>query len=55
MFEGVEVKPVKPGDDAVVEFKQKMTLQGGVNIFRKYELYRILRTVHMWFITDYMT
>ena len=29
MFEGVEVKPVKPGDDAVVEFKQKMTLQGG--------------------------
>ena len=29
MFEGVEVKPVKPGDEAVVEFKQKMTLQGG--------------------------
>ena len=25
----VEVKPVKPGDEAVVEFKQKMTLQGG--------------------------
>ena len=29
MYEGVEVKPVKPGDEAVVEFKQKMTLQGG--------------------------
>ena len=29
MFEGVEVKPVKPGDEAVVEFRQKMTLQGG--------------------------
>lgn len=29
MFEGVEVKPVKLGDEAVVEFKQKMTLQGG--------------------------
>ena len=29
MFEGVEVKPVKPGDEVVVEFKQKMTLQGG--------------------------
>ena len=29
MFEEVEVKPVKPGDEAVVEFKQKMTLQGG--------------------------
>lgn len=29
MFEGVEVKPVKPGDEAVVEFEQKMTLQGG--------------------------
>ena len=29
MFEGVPVKPVKPGDEAVVEFKQKMTLQGG--------------------------
>lgn len=29
MFEGVEVKPVKPGDEAVVEFKQRMTLQGG--------------------------
>ena len=29
MFEGVEIKPVKPGDEAVVEFKQKMTLQGG--------------------------
>lgn len=29
MFEGVEVKPVKSGDEAVVEFKQKMTLQGG--------------------------
>ncbi|EJZ69577.1 ABC transporter ATP-binding protein [Lachnoanaerobaculum sp. OBRC5-5] len=29
MFEGVEVKPVKPGDEAIVEFKQKMTLQGG--------------------------
>ena len=29
MLEGVEVKPVKPGDEAVVEFKQKMTLQGG--------------------------
>lgn len=29
MFEGVEVKPVNPGDEAVVEFKQKMTLQGG--------------------------
>ena len=29
MFEDVEVKPVKPGDEAVVEFKQKMTLQGG--------------------------
>ena len=29
MFEGVEVKPVKSGDDAVVEFKQKMNLQGG--------------------------
>ena len=28
-FNGVEVKPVKPGDEAVVEFKQKMTLQGG--------------------------
>ena len=29
MFEGAPVKPVKPGDEAVVEFKQKMTLQGG--------------------------
>lgn len=29
MFEGASVKPVKPGDEAVVEFKQKMTLQGG--------------------------
>lgn len=29
MFEGAPVKPVKPGDEVVVEFKQKMTLQGG--------------------------
>ena len=29
MFEGVNVKPVKPGDEVTVEFTQKMTLQGG--------------------------
>ena len=29
MFEGAPVKPVKPGDEVVVEFKQRMTLQGG--------------------------
>ncbi len=29
MFEGTEVQPVKKGDEYVVEFTQKMTLQGG--------------------------
>lgn len=29
MFEGVDVKPAKCGDEAMVEFTQKMTLQGG--------------------------
>ena len=29
MFEGCDVRPVQPGDTYQVEFKQKMTLQGG--------------------------
>ena len=29
MFEGADIKPVKPGDAYTVEFTQKMTLQGG--------------------------
>ena len=29
MFEGADIKPVKNGDEYVVEFTQKMTLQGG--------------------------
>ena len=29
MFEGAEIQPVKRGDEYVVEFTQKMTLQGG--------------------------
>ena len=29
MFEGAEIQPVKSGDEYVVEFTQKMTLQGG--------------------------
>ena len=29
MFEGTDIKPVKSGDEYVVEFTQKMTLQGG--------------------------
>lgn len=29
MFEGTDVRPVKDGDEYEVEFKQKMTLQGG--------------------------
>lgn len=29
MFEGAEIQPVKRGDEYVVEFSQKMTLQGG--------------------------
>ena len=29
MFEGTDIKPVKPGDAYTVEFTQKMTLQGG--------------------------
>lgn len=29
MFEGADIKPVKPGDEYVVEFTQKMMLQGG--------------------------
>lgn len=29
MFEGAEIQPVKKGDEYVVEFTQKMTLQGG--------------------------
>ena len=29
MFEGADIKPVKRGDEYVVEFTQKMTLQGG--------------------------
>ena len=29
MFEGADIKPVKPGDVYTVEFTQKMTLQGG--------------------------
>ena len=29
MFEGADVRPVKDGDEYEVEFKQKMTLQGG--------------------------
>ncbi|MCC8026202.1 MAG: ABC transporter ATP-binding protein [Clostridium sp.] len=29
MFEGADIKPVKAGDEYLVEFSQKMTLQGG--------------------------
>ena len=29
MFEGCDIKPVKAGDSYEVEFKQRMTLQGG--------------------------
>ena len=29
MFEGADIQPVKRGDEYVVEFTQKMTLQGG--------------------------
>lgn len=29
MFEGTDIKPVKPGDEYEVSFTQKMTLQGG--------------------------
>ena len=29
MFEGAEIRPVKNGDEYEVNFRQKMTLQGG--------------------------
>ena len=29
MYEGADIKPVGPGDEYIVEFRQKMTLQGG--------------------------
>ena len=53
MFEGAPVKPVKPGDEVVVEFKQKMTLQGGEYLLSM-SCTGFEDGTHMWYITDSM-